>query len=134
MQGYSKTPLAQKLGIRADSKVLIVNGPKHYRKLVEPLPDGAKIVARLSEAVDLVHIFVTRKSELAELLKGFRARPNSDVVIWVSWPKKPAKMHTDVTDNAVREVALPLGLVDVKVCAVDDTWSGLKLVVRKELR
>jgi len=93
-----------------------------------------RLATRLSASTDLVHVFVTRKRELAASLERLRARLKSDAVVWVSWPKKSARPDTEITDNTVREVALPLGFVDIKVCAVDDTWSGLKLVVRKELR
>jgi hypothetical protein len=132
--GYSGTPLARKLGIKPGTEVLVVNGPKDYRQLVEPLPDGVRFAARLSTSTDLVHVFVTSRAELAQALKEFRPRLRVDGVVWVSWPKKAAKVQTDVTDNTVREVALPLGFVDIKVCAVDEIWSGLKIVVRKELR
>jgi hypothetical protein len=132
--GYSGTPLAKKLGIKAGVDVLVVNGPEHYRDLVEPLPEGVRLVTRLSAATNLVHVFVTTKAELTSALQRYRARLKSDAVVWVSWPKKSARAHAEITDNTVREVALPLGFVDVKVCAVDATWSGLKLVVRKELR
>jgi len=132
--GYSGTPLAKKLGIKAGIEVLVLNGPEHYRKLVEPWPGGVRLATRLSASTDLVHVFVTRKRELAASLERLRARLKSDAVVWVSWPKKSARPDTEITDNTVREVALPLGFVDIKVCAVDDTWSGLKLVVRKELR
>ena len=132
--GYSATPLATKLGFRPPCEVLLVDAPVQYRKLVEPLPEGVKFVARLAASTDMVHIFVTKKSALAKSLKTFRAKLKSDGVVWVSWPKKTAKVATDVTENTVRELALPLGFVDIKVCAVDETWSGLKLVVRKALR
>jgi hypothetical protein len=132
--GYSGTPLAKKLGIKAGSEVVVVDGPAGYRKLLEPLPDGVKFAARLSASSDLVHVFATRKAELAKALKTFRAALKADGAVWVSWPKKSAKVATDITEDTIREVALPLGFVDIKVCAVDETWSGLKLVIRKELR
>ena len=132
--GYSGTPLAKKLGIKPGIEVLAVNEPKGYRKLVEPLPEGVRFVARPSATTDLVHVFTVSRAVLAKALEEYRACLKADAVVWVSWPKKAAKVQTDVTEHTVREVALPLGFVDVKVCAVDDTWSGLKLVVRKELR
>ena len=132
--GYSGASLAKKLGIKPGIELLVVNGPENYRKLVEPLPDNVKLVSSLSDTTGMVHLFVTRKAELVRLLKSFRAKLNTSGVIWVSWPKKAAKVPTEVTDNTVREVALPLGFVDIKVCAVDDVWSGLKVVLRKELR
>ena len=134
MAGYSGTPLAKKLGIKAGSEVVVVEGPSGYRKLLEPLPDGVKFATRLSATSDLVHVFATRKAELAKALKAFRAALRADAAVWVSWPKKSAKVATDITEDTIRELALPLGFVDIKVCAVDETWSGLKLVVRKELR
>ncbi len=132
--GYSGTPLAKKLGIKAGAEILPVNAPAHYAKLVAPLPEKAKFVDKLSAATDIVHVFTASKSELAKLLKAWRGKIKADGVVWVSWPKKAAKVPTDVTEDTVREVALPLGFVDIKVCAVDEVWSGLKLVIRKELR
>lgn len=132
--GYSGTPLAKKLGIRPGSEVLVVDGPANYRELVKPLPDGVKLVSRIADSTDVVHLFATKKASLAKSLKAFRSKLRTDGAVWVSWPKKSSRVATDVTEDTVREVALPLGFVDIKVCAVDETWSGLKLVVRKELR
>ena len=132
--GYSGTPLAKKLGFKPAHEVLLVDAPRNYRKLVEPLPDGVKFVPRLAATTDIVHAFATKKSELAKSLEAFRAKLKADGVVWVSWPKKSAKVATDITEDTVRELALPLGFVDIKVCAVDETWSGLKLMVRKALR
>lgn len=134
MAGYSGTPLAKKLGIKAGSRVLLAGEPDNYRKLVEPLPDGVTFDSRLSNSTDLVHFFSVKKAELAKALKSYRANLAPEGVVWVSWPKKSAKVPTDITEDTVRELALPLGFVDIKVCAVDDTWSGLKLVIRKALR
>lgn len=134
MAGYSGTPLAKKLGFKPGGTVVVMNGPANYRKLVEPLPDGVTLGARVGASTDIVHVFATRKSELAKALKTLREQVRVDGAVWVSWPKKAAKVETDITEDTVREVALPLGFVDIKVCAVDETWSGLKLVVRKELR
>jgi hypothetical protein len=134
MAGYSGTPLAKKLGIKPDTELVLVGAPDGYRKLVEPLPEGVKFAARLSPRTDIVHVFMTRKAELGKALQGCRAKLKADGTVWVSWPKKAAKVETDITEDTVRELALPLGFVDIKVCAVDETWSGLKLVVRKELR
>lgn len=134
MAGYSGTPLAKKLGIRADSKIFLAGAPRDYRRLVAPLPDGVVAAARMSGAVDLVHIFSVRRSHLHKTLRACLAKLRQDGVIWVSWPKKASKVSTDITEDTIREVALPLGLVDIKVCAVDEVWSGLKLVIRKENR
>ncbi|HKE83771.1 MAG TPA: hypothetical protein VKB50_08460 [Vicinamibacterales bacterium] len=93
-----------------------------------------RLVSKLSADVNLVQVFTTRRAQLAHALAGYRQSLAPDAVVWVSWPKKSSKVPTDITEDTVREIALPLGFVDVKVCAVDDVWSGLKLVVRKELR
>jgi hypothetical protein len=132
--GYSGTPLAKKLGIKPGSEVVLIGAPDGYRKLVEPLPEGVTFAARSSERTDIVHVFTTRKADLGKTLKTLRSKLKPDGVVWVSWPKKAAKVATDITEDTVRELALPLGFVDIKVCAVDETWSGLKLVVRKALR
>jgi hypothetical protein len=132
--GYSRTPLAQKLGIRAGAEIHVVRAPDGYPELLAPLPEGVTFVARVSRTTDLVHVFASSKAELAKALRSYRAKVNPTATIWVSWPKKSAKVPTDITEDTVRAVALPLGFVDIKVCAVTDVWSGLKLVVRKELR
>lgn len=132
--GYSGTPLAGKLGIKEGFKVFAAGAPANYRKLLEPLPASVRFVPRFDRTTNLVHIFATRRSELSRTLPAYRKRLEPEAIVWVSWPKKAAKMDTDITEDVVRQVALPLGFVDVKVCAVDDVWSGLKLVVRRELR
>ncbi len=134
MAGYSGTPLAAKLGIKAGMAVAAVNAPGDYRKLLAPLPEGASVSTGSGRPAGLVHHFTTRRAELAAALQSYRARLGDETPVWVSWPRKSAKVATDVTEDTIRELALPLGYVDVKVCAVSDTWSGLKLVVRKELR
>jgi len=131
--GYSGTPLAAKLGVKPGMAVRAVNAPEDYRKLLAPLPDGARITAGRG-AAGLVHHFATRRAELAAALKSYRRRLGDDTPVWVSWPKKSAGVATDITEDTIRAVALPLGYVDVKVCAVSGVWSGLKLVVRRELR
>lgn len=132
--GYSGTPLARKLGIKPASTLCVVNAPDDYAALVAPLPDGVLITSQFDAGTDLVHAFVTEREELAEILTSTRERLRDDAVLWVSWPKKASKVPTTVTEDVMRELGLPLGFVDVKVCAVDAVWSGLKLVVRKELR
>jgi hypothetical protein len=98
-------------------------------------PSNDTTAARsLSESVDIVHLFTRKRTELATKLRAYRRRLRDDTVVWVSWPKKSSKVPTDITEDVIREVALPLGFVDVKVCAVDEIWSGLKLVIRRELR
>lgn len=132
--GYSGTPLAKKLGIKEASTLLFISAPEDYESLLEPLPPAVKFATKADRSIDLAQVFVTRKAELAKLLASLRKRLRPDAALWVSWPKKSAKQETDVTEDTIRELALPLGFVDIKVCAVSSVWSGLKLVVRKELR
>lgn len=132
--GYSGTPLARKLGIKATSVVYLIDAPPHYRSLVDPLPQGARVVSRLTALVDVVHLFATNRAALEKTLAALRQAIRADAAVWVSWPKKASRVPTSITEDTIRDVALPLGLVDIKVCAVDATWSGLKLVIRKELR
>jgi hypothetical protein len=132
--GYSGTPLAKKLGFKPGMRVSAPGAPPNYRKLLTPLPEGIEFQARVSKATDIVHFFSTAKTDLAKRLEAWLKVLGPDAAIWVSWPKKTSKMPTDITEDTIRAVALPMGLVDVKVCAVDETWSALKLVLRKELR
>jgi Protein of unknown function (DUF3052) len=134
MAGYSGTPLVKKLGIKEGTQIFLVGAPQNYLELVAPLPCGARLTDRLDRQTDLIHIFATERARLIEALRTSRANMKPDGVIWVSWPKKSSKTPTDITEDTIREVALPMGLVDIKVCAVDTIWSGLKLVVRKEKR
>jgi hypothetical protein len=134
MVGYSGTPLAKKLGITSGTQLYAVNAPAHYRELLQPLPENVAFVAEATRATNVVHFFTKSSDELAHALPMYRERLAPDAVVWVSWPKKASKVATDITEDVVREIALPLGFVDVKVCAVDEVWSGLKLVVRRELR
>ena len=133
MAGYSGTPLAKKLGIKPATRLFSVGAPGHYDELLAPLPEGVKRVRKI-EAADVAHFFVTARARLEKELRAAVPKMQQDAAIWVSWPKKSAKVATDITEDTVREVALPLGLVDIKVCAVDEIWSGLKLVIRKALR
>lgn len=132
--GYSGTPLAKKLGIKEGNQVLLLGAPAGYETLLAPLPPGVTFLAQAGQGVDLAQVFVTRKADLEKQLASLRRQLRVDASVWVSWPKKSAKAATDITEDTVRAVALPLGFVDIKVCAVSDVWSGLKLVVRKELR
>lgn len=134
MSGYSGTPLAKKLGIKAGSELYVCSAPDDYLQWLAPLPEGVRIVADLSAKTEFVHHFSTRKAELASALKAYRAKLPPSAMVWVSWPKKSSKVATDIVEDTIRELALPLGFVDIKVCAVSEIWSGLKLVVRKELR
>lgn len=134
MAGYSGTPLAKKLGIKPECKIFLSHAPKNYLQLVAPLPIGVTFVPRLTRDTDIVHLFSTDQATLRKVLPSFLKSLRPNAMIWVSWPKRASKVPTDITEDVIRAVALPLGLVDIKVCAVDDVWSGLKLVVRKENR
>jgi hypothetical protein len=134
MAGYSGKPLAEKLGIKPRCELCVENAPDDYLGLLAPLPKGVTLADGLTRMTDLVHLFSTSKAELARALGSCRKTLGPTAVIWVSWPKKSSKVPTDITEETIREIALPLGFVDIKVCAVTETWSGLKLVLRKELR
>ena len=132
--GYSGTPLVKKLGIKANSELCLLNAPDHYAALIAPLPEEVRTVKKFAPSADFIHMFVTLRTDLESALTAIRPKLKSDGVVWVSWPKKASKAPTDITEDTIRAVALPMGFVDVKVCAVDDKWSGLKLVIRKTLR
>ena len=134
MAGYSGGSLTQKLGIKPGFRIFVDGQPKPYREIVGELPDGAKLLARTAASLDMVHLFATEAAGLAGKLKRLRTAIAPDGMIWVSWPKKASGVATDLSDIAVREAALALGLVDVKVCAVDEIWSGLKFVIPVEQR
>ena len=131
---YSGTPLAKKLGIVAGLNVVTINAPDNYTELLSPLPHEVSFRKQVSATTDLVHLFSTQKTALKNQLESLRRTIKSNCVVWVSWPKRASKVPSDITDETIREVALPLGLVDIKVCSVTEVWSGLKLVIRKELR
>lgn len=126
--------MAKKLGIKEGSDVLTINAPDDYADLVAPLPDGVTLSEGARSGVDLIHLFTNSRDELSEKLGICVRAIKQDGSIWVSWYKKAAKLPTEITEDTVREAAFPLGLVDVKVCAVDEKWSGLKLVIRRENR
>ncbi|MEM7111990.1 MAG: DUF3052 domain-containing protein [Chloroflexota bacterium] len=134
MAGYSGTPLVKKLGIKAGFKLYAKNPPSNYADLIAPLPDGVRTLKRLSRELDMIHIFSKSRAELTTVLPNYRQRIKQNGMIWISWPKKASKVSTDVTEDVIRELIFPLGLVDVKVCAVNAVWSGLKVVIRKENR
>jgi hypothetical protein len=133
--GYSGTPLWKKLGYKAGISAFVEGAPKNYFSLLV-LPADVKVswLKAPSRGMGFVHVFATSAAKLKEKLKSHRAMIAPDAVIWVSWPKKSSGVATDVTEGVIRGVALPIGLVDIKVCAVDEIWSGLKLMIRKELR
>jgi hypothetical protein len=134
MAGYSGTPLLQKLGVKSGFVVVTLNAPTNYRKLLGKLPDHVSFSDCIGANSTFVHLFSTNRNELEKKLPILREKISDNGTIWVSWPKKSANIPTDITEDVVREVALPLGLVDTKVCAVDETWSGLKLMIRRENR
>ena len=132
--GYSGTPLARKLGLRAGMRVAWQGAPEGFGALLGDLP-GVRVLARpAASGMDVVVLFVTARAELERGVGRLRDAIAPDGMLWVAWPKRASGVPSDVTEDVVREVALPTGLVDVKVCAIDATWSGLKLVVRRELR
>ena len=134
MAGYSGTPLVKKLGIKEGFKLLAVNAPDDYLKLLGALPDRTEFISGSKNDVSMIHPFIRSRKEMEKWLPKILKQIKQDGMIWVSWPKKSSGTVTDVTEDIIRETALPLGLVDIKVCAVDETWSGLKLVIRKENR
>ncbi len=134
MAGYSNTPLLKKLGIKPGFRVYLKNPPQGYLDLLKPLPDGITLLKSASKDIDVIHLFSKSRQELENLLKSSMTRIRQNGMIWVSWPKKSSKVSTDITEDVIRDIALPMHLVDIKVCAVDEVWSGLKLVIRKEYR
>lgn len=129
MAGYSGTPLDRKLGLKAGMRIAILGAPTGYTEKLK-LSKGARYIRTLKGPLDMVHFFTKARSELVAKLPSLIAALTPAGALWISWPKKASKMPTDVTEDVIREVALPLGVVDIKVCAVDVTWSGLKLVRR----
>ena len=134
MPGYSRTPLAKKLGFTDGVRVTVLNAPDGYESWLDGLPPSVSIARTLPRSPSAVHLFETKRAALARRLKDLRGRLEPDGFVWVSWPKKSSGVPTEITEDVVRDVALPLGFVDVKVCAVTETWSGLKLVIRRGLR
>jgi hypothetical protein len=132
--GYSGTPLAKKLGIKEGMKVVTVDAPPDYRNLLDPLPADVTISEKPQPDADIIHLFTNTRDGLFRGLADARNLIKQNGTIWVSWYKKAARLPTEITEDTVREAAFPLGLVDVKVCAVDEKWSGLKLVIRLENR
>ena len=136
MAGYSGTPLPKKLGIKPGHRVLLVHAPAGFAELLQPLPDDVALTARLAgtSRCDVIVLFARHAAELTRALPECRARLSETGGLWVAWPKKSAGVPTDLGENPVRAVGLAAGLVDNKVCAIDETWSGLRVVWRKELR
>ena len=132
--GYSGKPLYQKLGLTTGMECRVVNRPADYEQLLGGVSAGVILESRKRSGLDVVHVFAVTRKQLADELKKWRKLIQPAGMIWVSWPKKSSKQDTNITEDVIREVAFPLDLVDVKVCAVSDVWSGLKLVIRKEKR
>lgn len=130
--GYSGTPLWRKLGLKPGMRCAAIDAPEHYPDLLSGAPNV--VWTGPEDAPAFLHIFATERAALADHIAHARDSIPPDGMIWASWPKKASKVSTDITEGTIREIALPIGLVDVKVCAVDATWSALKLVIRKELR
>lgn len=128
MAGYSGTPLVKKIGIKPADRVLFAGAPQGFEKEIAPLPDGVKLNGA-AKALDVALFFTDKRAQLEKELPKLKGRIAPDGMIWIAWPKKASKVPTDLTEDVIRHTALALGLVDVKVCAVNDVWSGLKLVV-----
>ena len=134
--GYPGTPLARKLGIGEGDEVALIGAPERFEDTLGELPDVASLHTDLADDAryDVIVAFVTQRTELEAELPRLRARMAPACGLWIAWPKRASKLPTDVTDQVIREVVLPTGLVDNKVCAIDDTWSGLRVVIRRENR
>ena len=130
MAGYSNKTLSQKLGIKQGDKVILLNHPENYGHLLFPFPDNTSVFDTLSINADFIQFFTKSRSELEDHFVNLKKSLKPDGMLWVSWPKKTSKISTDLNENVIREIALKNGLVDIKVVAVDDAWSGLKLVYR----
>jgi hypothetical protein len=129
MVGYSRTSLVKKLGIKTGFRISVVNPPVNYFKLLGKLPEPVEVLKKPTSEMDFIHFFSTNCKEYEKSLLGLKKKLTSNGMIWVSWPKAASKMPTDLNDRVVRDFALKNGLVDIKVCAVDETWSALKFVI-----
>jgi len=128
--GYSKRSLVEKLGIKPGYHIRLVNAPQSYEKLLGAFPDGVQMLDQSAIDLDFIHFFTVHRHELAAEFPALARQIKPAGMLWVSWPKRAAKVETDLDENIVREVGLASGLVDVKIAAIDETWSGLKFVVR----
>jgi hypothetical protein len=134
MAGYSGTPLAKKLGIKEGARVAFPAAPEEFPELLGELPDGVAVKSRASGPLDVIVFFTKRRAELARRLPALRAAMDPAAGLWIAWPKRSSGVETDVTEDVARELGLANRLVDNKVCAIDETWSGLRLVIRLEDR
>jgi len=130
MAGYSGTPLPKKLGLKEKQRIALINEPANFQKQLGKLPDDTVIVGKLSAPLDLVMLFVDREKALAKQFPALAKKLSSNGMIWVAWPKKSSGVPTDLAFDSVQRIGLDCGLVDVKICAVDEVWSGLKFVIR----
>ncbi len=130
MAGYSGTPLAKKIGIKEGSRVALVNAPKDFQSQLTELPDDVQFIKQTSKPLDIILFFVLTERALTKDFSKLAARLIANGMIWIAWPKKSSGVATDLTFERVQQIGLAAGLVDVKICAVDDTWSGLKFVYR----
>jgi hypothetical protein len=130
MAGYSGTPLPRKLGIKPGHTLALVEAPDGFGAILGELPEGVRVAGGLAAAFDVAVIFVGRVAELEKRLTSARKKMRQDGAVWIAWPKRASGVATDVTEDRVREAALAIGLVDNKVCAIDETWSGLRCVIR----
>ena len=128
--GYSKRSLVEKLGIKANSKIAIVNSPAGFDAVLGPLPQGVNVSSKPGKDLDFIHAFFLSTSNLNRQFPTLKKALSPSGCLWISWPKKAAKMETDLDENRIRDIGLNNGLVDIKVCAVDEIWSGLKFVYR----
>ncbi|MGA8108305.1 MAG: DUF3052 domain-containing protein [Acidobacteriaceae bacterium] len=132
--GYAGTPLAKKLGVKDGQRTWRMGMPAAVAAEIAACGVSSSLLKAPQPSLEMAHLFVTRKKDMAARLKPLRKLLDPAGTVWVSWPKKASKVATDITEDTVREAALPLGFVDIKVCAVDEVWSGLKLVIRKSER
>ena len=130
MAGYSGTPLPKKIGIKEGSRIALVNAPKDFARELGPLPPNAVIVTRVTKPLDIVLLFVLTERALLRDFEKLAKKLSSNGMIWVAWPKKSSGVATDLVFERVQRIGLDTGLVDVKICAIDDVWSGLKFVIR----
>jgi hypothetical protein len=128
--GYSKRTLVEKLGIKPGARIIILHAPDDYAQTLGSLPGGTQVVSRLKAPLDFIQFFTTKRRVLEREFRAMKSALLPNGTLWISWPKKAAEVETDLSENIVREIGLGQGMVDVKVCAVDETWSGLKFVIR----
>lgn len=127
--GYSGTPLTKKLGIKENFRIRLINAPENYYELLEPLPENLELIEDVTCCKDFIHYFTKQTSELEKDIPNLKREIKPEGMIWISWPKRAAKIQTDISEDIIRNIALKNGLVDIKVCAVDEVWSALKLVI-----